>query len=58
VDFLYKEFWVTTAQSSLEHIALHPYGFPDLTYLSEGDASGNLMWQMDDYVSDVFLRDA
>lgn len=45
-----KDFWVLAANSSIEHIALHPYDHPELTYLSEGDVSGNLAWQMDDYV--------
>ena len=45
-----KDFWVLAAGSSIEHIALHPYGHPELTYLSQGDVSGNLEWQMDDYV--------
>jgi mannosyl-oligosaccharide alpha-1,2-mannosidase len=45
-----KDFWVTAAQSTIEHIALHPYDHPELTYISQGDVSGNLAWQMDDYV--------
>jgi hypothetical protein len=45
-----KDFWVLAATSSIENIALHPYGHPELTYLSQGDVSGNLAWQMDDYV--------
>jgi mannosyl-oligosaccharide alpha-1,2-mannosidase len=47
----YKDFWATAAHSTLEHIALHPYDRPDLTFISEGDVAGNLAWQMDDYVS-------
>jgi hypothetical protein len=46
-----KDFWVSTVQSTIKHIALHPYDHPELTYLSQGDVSGNLEWQMDDYVS-------
>ncbi|CRG89506.1 mannosyl-oligosaccharide alpha-1,2-mannosidase [Talaromyces islandicus] len=44
-----KDFWVSTVESTIEHIALHPYDHPELTYLSQGDVSGNLEWQMDDY---------
>jgi mannosyl-oligosaccharide alpha-1,2-mannosidase len=44
-----KDFWVSAAQSSIEHIALHPYDRPELTFLSQGDVSGNLQWEMDDY---------
>lgn len=46
-----KDFWVSTVESTIQHIALHPYDHPELTYLSQGDVSGNLEWQMDDYVS-------
>ncbi|KAJ5908209.1 mannosyl-oligosaccharide alpha-1-2-mannosidase 1B [Penicillium taxi] len=44
-----RDFWVTTAESSIEHIALHPYGNPNLTFLSQLDSDGNIMWSMDDY---------
>lgn len=45
-----KDFWVLAAQSTVEHIALHPYDRPELTFISQGDVSGNLEWEMDDYV--------
>jgi mannosyl-oligosaccharide alpha-1,2-mannosidase len=44
-----KDFWVTAAESSIENIALHPYQHPELTFLSQSDSNGNLMWSMDDY---------
>ncbi|KAJ5574023.1 mannosyl-oligosaccharide alpha-1-2-mannosidase 1B [Penicillium hispanicum] len=44
-----KEFWITTAESSIDHIALHPYHRPELTFLSQMDTNGSIMWTMDDY---------
>jgi len=45
----YKDFWLQAAQSTVENIALQPYGFPDLTFLSELDVNGSIMWTMDDF---------
>lgn len=45
-----KDFWITTAESSIENIALHPYNQPQITFLSQLDVNGNIMWSMDDYV--------
>lgn len=47
----YKNFWLTAADSSQKNIAVHPYGFPDLTFLSNLDDFGNLNYRIDDYVS-------
>ncbi|KAJ5679670.1 mannosyl-oligosaccharide alpha-1-2-mannosidase 1B [Penicillium macrosclerotiorum] len=44
-----RDFWVTTAESSIQNIALHPYHRPELTFLSQLDTDGNIMWSMDDY---------
>ncbi|KIN08302.1 glycoside hydrolase family 47 protein [Oidiodendron maius Zn] len=44
-----KDFCATAAQSIVKHIALHPHGHPELTFISQGDVAGNLEWQMDDY---------
>ncbi|KAJ5832658.1 mannosyl-oligosaccharide alpha-1-2-mannosidase 1B [Penicillium riverlandense] len=44
-----KDFWVTAAESSIQNIALHPYQHPELTFLSQSDTNGSLMWTMDDY---------
>jgi mannosyl-oligosaccharide alpha-1,2-mannosidase len=45
-----RDFWVVTAESSARNIALHPYHHPELTFLSQSDVNGSLMWTMDDYV--------
>lgn len=45
----YKDFWLQAVQSTVEYIALHPYGFPDLTFISELDVNGSIEWMMDDY---------
>lgn len=45
----YKDFWLQAAQSTSEYIALHPYGFPDLTFLSELDVNGSLTYSEDDF---------
>lgn len=47
----YKDFWLTAVQSTREYLALHPYGWDDLTFISELDVSGNLTYSMDDFVS-------
>ncbi|KAJ5649965.1 mannosyl-oligosaccharide alpha-1-2-mannosidase 1B [Penicillium longicatenatum] len=44
-----KDFWITTAESSIKNIALHPYNQPHITFLSQLDVNGNIMWSMDDY---------
>ncbi|KAJ5735533.1 mannosyl-oligosaccharide alpha-1-2-mannosidase 1B [Penicillium malachiteum] len=44
-----KDFWITTAESSIQNIALSPYQNPQLTFLSQLDTDGNIMWTMDDY---------
>ncbi|KAJ5662382.1 mannosyl-oligosaccharide alpha-1-2-mannosidase 1B [Penicillium maclennaniae] len=44
-----RDFWVITAESSIQNIALHPYHHPELTFLSQSDTNGSLMWTMDDY---------
>lgn len=45
-----RDFWVVTAESSIKNIALSPYHRPELTFLSQSDVNGSLMWSMDDYV--------
>ncbi|OKL62166.1 hypothetical protein UA08_02164 [Talaromyces atroroseus] len=44
-----KDFWVSTAESTIKHIALHPYNHPELTFISAGDVEGNIEWSGDDY---------
>jgi mannosyl-oligosaccharide alpha-1,2-mannosidase len=51
-----KDFWITTAESSIKNIALHPYNQPHITFLSQLDVNGNIMWSMDDYVSDQLIN--
>ena len=45
----YKDFWLQAAQSTVEYIALHPYGFPDITFLSELDVNGSINYSEDDF---------
>jgi mannosyl-oligosaccharide alpha-1,2-mannosidase len=45
----YANFWLEATNSTVEHIALHPYGFEDLTFLSGLDENGVLTYTMDDY---------
>ncbi|KAK0275228.1 hypothetical protein LTR35_011276 [Friedmanniomyces endolithicus] len=45
----YKDFWLQAAQSAREYIALHPYGFPDLTFLSQLDVNGTIALTQDDF---------
>lgn len=45
----YKDFWLQAAQSTSEYLALHPYGFPDLTFISQLDVNGTIDGTMDDY---------
>lgn len=49
-----KDFWLLTVESSKENIALSPYKRPELTFLSQLDENGTIMWSMDDYVSQSF----
>lgn len=49
-----KDFWLLTVESSKENIALSPYKRPELTFLSQLDENGTIMWSMDDYVSQCF----
>ena len=45
----YKQFWTTAVESTREHIAVHPYGFPDITFITETDNDGVPLYAMDDY---------
>ena len=45
----YKDFWVTAVDSTIKHLAVHPYGFDDVTWITQLDDSGSPLWQMDDY---------
>jgi mannosyl-oligosaccharide alpha-1,2-mannosidase len=45
----YKDFWLQAVQSTIQYIALHPYGFPDLTFLSELDVNGTIAFTQDDF---------
>lgn len=45
----YADFWLSATNSTEAHLALHPYGFPDLTFISGLDATGALTYSMDDY---------
>jgi len=45
----YKDFWLTAVQSTVEYIAVHPYHFPDLTFISELDVNGSLQYAEDSF---------
>lgn len=45
----YKDFWLAAADSTASYLAVHPYGFSNLTFLSELDDNGTLTDTMDDY---------
>ena len=45
----YKDFWVGAVDSTMEHLAQHPFEHPELTFISQLDGSGNLEYTMDDY---------
>lgn len=45
----YKDFWLKAVQSSKEHIALHPYNFPQTTFLSSLGVQGQIEDTMDDF---------
>ena len=45
----YKDFWLQAVQSTIEYIALHPYNFPNLTFISELDTNGSITYTQDDY---------
>lgn len=45
----YKDFWLEAADSTVSYLAVHPYGFSNLTFLSELDDNGTLTDFMDDY---------
>ncbi|KUJ13163.1 seven-hairpin glycosidase [Mollisia scopiformis] len=45
----YADFWLSAVKSTEAHIAVHPYGFDDLTFLSAMDTNGGLTYTMDDY---------
>ncbi|KAF3768668.1 family 47 glycoside hydrolase [Cryphonectria parasitica EP155] len=45
----YKDFWLDAAASTASYLAVHPSGFPDLTFISELDDNGTLTDYMDDY---------
>ena len=44
----YANFWLEATNSTVDHLALHPYGFPDLTFISGLDENGVLTYTMDD----------
>ena len=45
----YKNFWITAVESTEQHLAVHPYGWPDLTFITELNGTGAPLWRMDDY---------
>ena len=47
----YKDAWLNAVQSTKEHLAVHPYGWPELTFLTEMDTNGTFTYSADDFVS-------
>ncbi|KAH9839624.1 glycoside hydrolase family 47 protein, partial [Teratosphaeria destructans] len=45
----YKDFWLQAAQSTIQYLADHPYGFPDLTFLTELDVNGSFTYSSDSF---------
>lgn len=45
----YKDFWVGAVDSTIKYLVKHPYGFPNLNFISQLNANGSLEWTMDDY---------
>ncbi|KAF2770472.1 seven-hairpin glycosidase [Teratosphaeria nubilosa] len=45
----YKDFWLQAAQSTIQYLADHPYGFPDLTFLTELDVNGSSAYFSDSF---------
>jgi mannosyl-oligosaccharide alpha-1,2-mannosidase len=45
----YANFWLAATNSTEAYLAQHPYGWPDLTFISYMDDSGTLTGTMDDY---------
>ncbi|KAH7391461.1 mannosyl-oligosaccharide 1,2-alpha-mannosidase IC [Cadophora sp. MPI-SDFR-AT-0126] len=45
----YLDFWTLAVESSMKHDIVSPYGFPNLKFLSNTDALGNLKYSIDDY---------
>lgn len=45
----YADFWLSAANSTAENLAVHPFGFDDLTFISELNDTGALTFSMDDY---------
>lgn len=45
----YKDFWLEATSSTASYLAVQPYGFPNLTFISELNDNGTLTDYMDDY---------
>lgn len=45
----YKDFWITAVESTAEHLAVHPYGFEDVTWITQLTTDGTPRYEMDDY---------
>lgn len=45
----YRDFWVTAVESTEKHLAVHPYGHPELTFITVLNNTGAPLWEMDDY---------
>ena len=40
---------MTAVESTEQHLAVHPYGWQDLTFITELNGTGAPLWQTDDY---------
>lgn len=45
----YQDFWISAAESTEKHLAVHPFGHPELTFITQLNATGAPEYAMDDY---------
>ncbi|KAF7188555.1 putative mannosyl-oligosaccharide alpha-1,2-mannosidase [Pseudocercospora fuligena] len=45
----YKEFWLDATKSTIDNLALHPFGHPELTFISRQSRNGSIEWLADDF---------
>lgn len=45
----YRNFWTTAVDSTIKHLAIHPYGHPELTFITTLNNTGAPLYASDDY---------
>ncbi|KAI1325952.1 glycoside hydrolase [Xylariaceae sp. FL0255] len=48
-EISYKNYWTGVVNSTIDILISHPYHRPELTFISEADVNGTLIYSMDDY---------